>query len=170
MISRLFYLIWYFWQIKVSVLLYLIFANRLRKEWMPNSKRREMLLVLIVVSKTCFKKCHFCVFFGEHKFFFWGHWHPCFRLLVTSPLGSSVVCFVVCKYNNCLIGTRKNPHALITQTASLCHILISLFFVSFKNKSRLGLARNPYHAKCYILTLSAPHVRFSVVVCRTLHW
>ena len=25
--------------------------------------------------------------FGGHKFFLWGHWHPCFELLVTSALG-----------------------------------------------------------------------------------
>ena len=27
------------------------------------------------------------VLLGGHKFFLWGHWYPCFRLLVTSTLG-----------------------------------------------------------------------------------
>ena len=29
----------------------------------------------------------FLKFFGEHKSFLWGHWYPCFGLLMTFPLG-----------------------------------------------------------------------------------
>ena len=40
--------------------------------------------------------------FGGHESFLWGHWYPCFGLLMTSPLGfkgrvdPSLVCFVTC--------------------------------------------------------------------------
>ena len=30
---------------------------------------------------------HFFKIFGGHRSFLWGHWYPCFWLLVTSPLG-----------------------------------------------------------------------------------
>ena len=44
----------------------------------------------------------FLKFFGRHMSFSWGHWYPCFGLLVTSALGSQAkvdpffACFLAC--------------------------------------------------------------------------
>ena len=36
---------------------------------------------------NCFFFVFFKKIFGAHESFLWGHWYPCFGLLVTSPLG-----------------------------------------------------------------------------------
>ena len=44
----------------------------------------------------------FLLIFGVHESFLWGHWYPCFGLLVTSPLGFKarvdplLACFLTC--------------------------------------------------------------------------
>ena len=41
------------------------------------------ILCRLVLQQNFFFK----IFFGGHESFLWGHWYPCFGLLVTSPLG-----------------------------------------------------------------------------------
>ena len=67
-----------------------------------------MLLITDIGKRTpttCWVKVFFCLFFfkhfGGHMSFLWGHWYPCFGLLVTSALGfkarvDSLACFLAC--------------------------------------------------------------------------
>ena len=106
--------------------------------------------------------------FVRHKFFSCGHWYPCFRLLVTSPLGFKarvdplLVCFVACVQwgNEGLrsdwgLHTQEYPHLLTMLSFPLlywprCHFLCFTDYIDkiLTNKSscwcrwRIRLQRN----------------------------
>ena len=66
--------------------------------------RRSCSWSFLQLSCICFNVATriFLKIFGGHESFLWGHWYPCFGLLVTSPLGFKarvdplLVCFLAC--------------------------------------------------------------------------
>ena len=49
--------------------------------------------------------------FGGHESFLWGHWYPCFGLLVTSPLGFKVrVSSLICPWQRHMCYTFPEIH------------------------------------------------------------
>ena len=49
--------------------------------------RNEQHFSHTIVPEVLWLKIFFLKFFGGHESFLWGHWYPCFGLLVTSALG-----------------------------------------------------------------------------------
>ena len=83
--------------------------------------------------------CQFCLFFclifGGHQSFWWGHWYPCFVLLVSSGLGFKarvcplLACFVTCMQQYPQIhlwcDTCQSLGSQHGSWAILIHILVS---------------------------------------------
>ena len=53
--------------------------------FIKNSSTFFKIEFLITAQQRSWGKVFFLIF-GGHKSFLWGHWYPCFGLLVTSPL------------------------------------------------------------------------------------
>ena len=79
-----------------STVLVLICHGRYASCW---SHRRNFLFDMLVWN--IYYDYDYDFFFGGHKSFLWGHWYPCFGLLVISALGfkarvDPLACFVAC--------------------------------------------------------------------------
>ena len=63
---------------------------------------------------------------GGHMSFLWGHWYPCFRLLVTSALGYKARVDSLVHFLACMLFLRFTSHAtpanLLTANMVACRI------------------------------------------------
>ena len=62
---------------------------------MPNERKLNMIFKKWIMKNNEFLKKNF----GGHKFFLWGHWYPCFGLLVTSALSFKAGVDVLCSFS-----------------------------------------------------------------------
>ena len=78
---------------------FILFPNQIFNFWFPCEFHNDMLSVTSLIPRSfqissrfiawycCVLSWDFFFNFGGHKSFSWGHWYPCFGLLVTSVLG-----------------------------------------------------------------------------------
>ena len=74
--------------------------------------------------------------FGGHKSCLWGHWYPCFGLLLTSALGFKVrvdpLAYMQCRL--CAMDSRDSPLVRHLLTADLRHFLYPVKLGKFVNQ------------------------------------